>query len=77
MRAAAFSIQPLEGSCFGTFELWILNDWVDGNGGRRGELIARRWGTPSAGEVITLTRSPQAGASDMRVALVFRQALDS
>jgi hypothetical protein len=37
MSAAAFSIQPLEGSCFGTFKLWVLNGCEDGKGGRREE----------------------------------------
>jgi hypothetical protein len=46
-------------------------------GGEGENLIARRRRNPSAGEGVALTRSHQGGASDTRVALVFRRVLES
>ena len=77
LSAGAFSIQPLEGSRFGTFELWVLNGCEWGEGWRKRGLIARRRRNRCTGEGLVQTLDRQVGAADTRVALVLGQELES
>ena len=77
LSAGAFSIQPLEGSHFGTFELWVLNGCECGESWRKRGLIARRRRNPCTGEGLVQTLDRQVGAADTRVALVLGQELES
>jgi hypothetical protein len=77
MTGGAFSIQPLEGSRFGTFELWVLNGWESGEGWKKRGIDCSEEANPCAGVGLVRTWDHQVGAADTRVALVWRQGLES
>ena len=77
LSAGAFSIQRLEGSRYGTVQLWILDGDAGGEGWGRIESIFRARPDRFWWEDYLLPWSRKAGDAGTRGALVFGSALKS
>ena len=77
MNAGAFSIQHLEGSRCGTFQLWVLNGGEDVDSRRKRESNAPGRHCAAGESVLFGPLSHRAGEADTRVASVLEYAVTS